>query len=217
MTSDDGRNLGSDEAHTPPISVDPERAAKVGSTRATTEAAMADLASQISAAQPEPEQQSLLLADPDETFSLFAGPVPHVAKIREDAKRARGRPAGSQNRRSNDLANYLLSMGYRDPALILADIANADPVALAEDLSVPYRVKNGPNKGEIVETSVTPDVALKLIKDAAAELLPYFHTKRPAELDVKVRTLGVMVIGDMKTDRADDGKVMDITAVPAPE
>lgn len=227
---EDERNQGLAEAHTRAVSgaaesgaagaarldVDPERAAKVGAVKATAEAAMAGLAGRLAAGEPEAEQPSLLF-DPDEPLALFAGPVRHVAEKREAGKRARGRPAGSQNRRSDDLRNYLLTMGYRDPALILADIANADPLELAAELSAPYRPAKGPHAGQLVENSITPDVALKLIKDAAAELMPYFHAKRPQEVNVSTRVMGVMVIGDMPSAERSDEQVMDVTRVPAPE
>lgn len=215
-TAADCGAAGGGKAGAARLDVDPERAAKVGAVRATAEAAMAGLAERLASAQPEAEQPSLLF-DPDEPMALFAGPVRHVAEKRDAAKRARGRPAGSQNRRSDDLRNYLLSMGYRDPALILADIANADPLDLAAELSTPYRPEKGPHAGQLVENSITPDVALKLIKDAAAELMPYFHAKRPQEANVNHRMLGVMFVGEMPAAKVDDDGTMDLTRVPAPE
>lgn len=218
MADDELQKMGSSDAHTPAaagVTVAPDRAAKIGASRALAEAALGGLADRLADDRPDEAQPSLLLADPDDEFCLFRGPVRHVANTRDTAKRARGRPKGSTNRASSDLANYLLSMGYRDPALILADIANADPTELASELSAPYRVMAGPNEGALVENSITPDVALKLIKDAAAELLPYFHSKRPQQLDVKQTALGVMVIGEIKSE-ADD-RTVDLTVFPAPE
>lgn len=217
--TDDPANSGLHMAHTPPenpaLEVDQARAAKVGTVKATAEAAMAGLAEQLAGGE-EPEQRELLLADPDEEFVLFRGPVAHVADIRDAAKRGRGRPAGSKNRASADLASYLLSMGYRDPALNLADLANADPMELAAELSQPYKPKTGPNAGQWVESSMSPAEALELIRKANAELLPYFHSKRPQEIKVDKRVLGVMMIGDMPSEAASDEQTIDITHVDAP-
>jgi hypothetical protein len=206
MSGDDGENLGHPVAHTP------ERAEKIGATAAATEAAMASLAAQLQP-EAEPEQQSLLLADPDEQQSLFHGPVQHVASILDDRRRARGRPKGSQNRASKDLAEYLLRMGFSDPALNLAKLANADPVKLAAELSAPYL-----SKGQWLEGSITPGDALKLIKDANAELLPYFHAKRPQQIELPAgQQMGVMIIGEMNFHQADDKRTIDITRVDAPD
>jgi hypothetical protein len=206
VAGDDGQNSGSDEAHTlaenfgaADLGADPERAAKVGATRAMAEAAMSGLAGQLAADQPEEDQPSLLLADPEGEFSLFGGPVRHVAKIRDDAKRARGRPKGSQNRRSADLANYLLSMGYRDPALNLADIANATPADLAAEL--------GCDALEAFDRMVKANV----------ELMRYFHAAKPQEIAVTTRTMGIMMIGEMPTERAESDEVMDLTRVAPPQ
>ncbi|KQR30142.1 hypothetical protein ASF91_15100 [Rhizobium sp. Leaf155] len=216
MSAEDEQNQGLKEAHTPP-EISAERAAKVGSAAALTEVAMAGLAQAVAGEREEPDQPSLLLADPDGDHCLFGGPVRHVASIMDTAKRARGRPKGSQNRRSADLANYLLTMGYRDPALNLADLANADPVDLAQELSQPRKVTSGPNKGDIIEDSMTPADALALIMKANAELMPYFHAKKPQEVHVSKQVMGVMVIGEMPTERRDDKSALDLTAVDAPD
>lgn len=228
--TDDRANSGLHRAHTPPensaLEVDQARAAKVGTVKATAEAAMAGLAEQLSGGD-EPEQRELLLADPDEEFVLFRGPVAHVADIRDAAKRGRGRPAGSKNRASADLASYLLSMGYRDPALNLADLANADPVRLALELSgleprpdlTPHQyfaaaVAAGMLKREQVITLINN--AQALMKSANAELMPYVHAKRPQEIKVDKRVLGVMMIGDMPSAAASDEQTIDLTRVEAP-
>lgn len=216
MADDATRFLGSSEAHTPP-EFSADRAAKVGATRAMAEAAMSGLAQQLGDDAPEPDQPSLLLADPDGELCLFGGPVQHVADIRDTAKRARGRPKGSQNRRSVDLANYLLSMGYRDPALNLADLANANPLELAAELSQPYRAVAGRRKGELVEESMTPGDALALIMKANVELMAYFHAKKPQEIEVNTKAMGVMLIGEMPTDRDTGGKVIETMRFDPPE
>lgn len=227
MSDETEQNQGLQVAHTPP-EISPERAAKVGSMAAMTETVMAGLAQSIAGEREQPEQQSLLLADPDGENCLFAGPVKHVASIMDAAKRARGRPKGSQNRRSTDLANYLLSMGYRDPALNLADLANANPAALAVELAclpndsgatpeqlVADALKDGKLDRELVFKMMSK--AYDMIEDANSELMPFFHAKRPQEVHVKETKLGVMLIGEMPTERPAAGAALDLTRVNAPD
>ena len=88
---------------------------------------------------------------------------------REDAgalvpQRARGRPAGAQNKTTQAWRDWLLKH-YRSPLLGLADLASADPIALAELLAC------------------TRLEAVRLVKDAQAELAPYLHRKQPIAID----------------------------------
>lgn len=227
MSAEDEQNQGLKEAHTPP-EISAERAAKVGSAAALTETVMADFAQAVATEREEPDQPSLLLADPDGEHCLFGGPVRHVASIMDTAKRARGRPKGAQNRRSADLANYLLSMGYRDPALNLADLANADPLALAAEMAALPTVE-GATPQQLLSAAITSGTldrleaakiaerAFKLVSDANGELMPYFHAKKPQEVHVSKQVMGVMVIGEMPTERRDDKSKLDLTAVDAPD
>jgi hypothetical protein len=223
--AEDDRNQGLPEAHTPPensggaaIEPDPERAAKVGSTRAMAEAAMTDLAQQLLGDEPEAEQQSLLLDEMDEQFSLFAGPVRHVAETVSAARNGRGRPKGSQNKANQEFRDLLMRMGYRHPGLNLAAMANADPVKLALEMAG-QTVGDNPTEqilklakeGKLDGLAALVTKAHELVLKANAELMPYFESKRPQELKVDRRTLGVMMIGTMETQRPDDGAVMDLT------
>lgn len=209
MAEADDENQGLLEAHTQP---DPERAAKIGSTRAQTEAAMADLGRQL-ASPDEADQPSLMLDEMDEQLALFRGPVAHVANA-IDASRGRGRPKGSQNKANAEFRDVLMRMGYRHPGLNLAALANADPVTLARELSVDEQDKE---TGIIWRVGCSPFEAMKLIEKANAELLPYFESKRPTEIKVDKKVMGVMIVGEMKVDRDDDSGVIDVTRAPAPE
>ncbi|QBJ13195.1 hypothetical protein EYD00_07210 [Agrobacterium sp. 33MFTa1.1] len=227
MSDETEQNQGLQGAHTPP-EISPERAAKVGSMAAMTETVMAGLAQSLAGEREEPEQQSLLLADPDGEHCLFGGPVKHVASIMDAAKRARGRPKGSQNRRSTDLANYLLSMGYRDPALNLADLANANPAALAVELAclpnadgatpeqlMADALKDGKLDRELVFKMMSK--AYDMIEDANSELMPFFHAKKPQQVEVKTQALGVMLIGEMPSERPAADATLNLTRVDAPD
>jgi len=210
MATDDSAENGTFEgAHgAEKISVDAARAAKVGIVQAEAEAAMAGFLGELQ--QPEAEQAELAL-DED---CLFSGPVDHVAKTIEGA-RGRGRPKGSQNK--NSWRDTMLRMGYRHPGENLLRIANADPIKLAEELSQPYTAGKGPKEGKLVEASMTPAEALGLILKANAELLPYFEGKAAQEINHNIKALGVMVIGDMRTETKSDGGMISLTDVEKPE
>ncbi|NDV87050.1 hypothetical protein GTW51_10085 [Aurantimonas aggregata] len=196
-------------AHTPPDQ-DPERGAAApiedgnpAGIRATVDQAAADLAAQLEGADD---------GDDADLFgvSLFAGPVSYVADTIEGAK-GRGRPKGASNKRTTAMRNYLLAKGYRHPMENLAAIASANPMDLAAELSTPYRAKSGPREGELVEESCTPAEALAMILKANAELLPYFESKRPVEIDVTERRLGVLLVGDLAAGGAAGDAFMSVT------
>ena len=153
--------------HTGP---DPEKVAKLGDQKAVAQAAIGDLAGQMPGE--ETASQSSLFED---EACLFAGPVTHVAETFERAN-GRGRPKGSKNKANQKFREYLLSMGYRHPGLNLADLANADPARLASEL--------GCKRKE----------AMELVMKANAELMPYFESKRPTEVEVTEKGLHVLVI-----------------------
>lgn len=177
------------------VEADPARAAKVGSTRATVEAAIGDLAAQL-ARPAEAEQPSLMLDEMDEQMALFAGPVRHVAD-RIAGARGRGRPRGSTNR--NAFRDVALRMGYRHPGLNLLAIANADPETLARELATD---KAG---------------AMSLIMRANAELMPYFEGKAAQKVEVEAKSLGVMLIGEINAERQAEDVFLNLTSVAKPE
>lgn len=234
--AEDQQNKGLPEAHTPAensgaaaIDPDPARAAKVGSTKATVETAMAGLAQQLLQDADEPGQPSLMLDEIDEQQSLFAGPVRHVAETIASARNGRGRPKGSQNKANAEFRDTLMRMGYRHPGLNLAALANADPAALALEMGALPPPPTGTSAHDWLASLVLAngmkretaigllDAAQGLILKANAELMPYFEAKRPQQINVESRTLGVMMIGEMKTERPDDGAVMDLTRTDKPE
>lgn len=211
MADPEGENSGLFETLTP--AENSERAAKVGSTRAAIEAGMTDLAAALAQGD-EPEQQSLLLDEMDAQHSLFHGPVKHVASTLEDAKRARGRPKGSQNKATREFAETLMRMGFKHPGLNLAALANADPVQLAKELSV----EKTDNDGLRWLVGCDPAKAMEMIIKANVELLPYFESKKAQPIDPgEARALGVMVIGVMPSDPATKAKTIDLTQFDAPE
>lgn len=220
MADPEGENSGLFGAHTAPENS--ERAAKVGSTRAAIEGDMADLAAQLAQGD-EPEQQSLLLDEMDERYSLFGGPVKHVASTLADAKRAPGRPKGSQNKATRTFGETLMRMGFRHPGLNLAAMANADPLKLALQIAC-LPVVEGATAEEHMAAALATGVlkrdqaislmtkAHEMIDKANAELLPYFESKKAQPIEGgETRVLGVMVIGQMPSDPATQAKTIDLT------
>lgn len=233
MADQDRQNLGLYEAHSPPensgAEVDQARAAKIGSGKAAIEADMADLAAQL-VADDEADQPSLMLDEADEQLALFSGPVRHVASAIEEARgRGRGRPKGSQNKANAEFRDVLLRMGFRHPGLNLAAVANADPIALALELTGLDNVGTSPDPRDRLRHMVQAgllkmDQVIAVISKAQdmqhranAELLPYFESKRPTELKVDKNVRGVMFVGDFDMRRADDEGMIDVTKAPKPE
>jgi hypothetical protein len=231
MTGGDQGEFGAFEGthaapNSPAAAPDPERAAKVGATAATVEAAIGDLVAGIGQAE-EFDQPSLMLDEMDEQFALFNGPVRHVAETIDGSRRARGRPKGSQNK--NAFRDVLMRMGFRHPGLNLAALANADPHALAVELSGMPMELDGKSGQPLLQAYLALGLlkrdqvigligkAHELIRSANAELMPYFESKRPTEIDITETVKGVMIIGEMKTDRGADGDILDLTSVPAPD
>lgn len=168
----------------------------------------------------EPSQASLLLDDVDEMASLFDGPVKHVAnKLAEAAGRGRGRPKGATNKTS--WRDTMLRMGYKHPGENLLAIANADPVQLALELAAMEQGVFGDRVTRMevtrVELSDLVNRAYALILKANAELMPYFESKRPTQIDVTERKLGLMIVGEMKTERGADDKFIEATSIEKPE
>lgn len=77
-----------------------------------------------------------------------------------------GRPAGSLNRKTLRLGAYLESLGHRDPAVVLAELASMPMV----DLKRLAKGKDGA-------------AALAARIRAAEALMPYLHGKMPVRIE----------------------------------
>ena len=99
--------------------------------------------------------------------------------------RARGRPLGSANRKNGDLIKYLAVRGHRDPMVTLSMIQSADFGALCHIVGA--------------ETAKHKLAVLGIMRGAAADLMSYYHSKKPQqlELDVPVNKRPFMVVGEM--------------------
>lgn len=173
----------------PDLEPDADLAAKIGDAAALGSAVLDDLAGQVQAGD-DPAQSTLF----EDEECLFAGPVKHVADTFEAAK-GRGRPRGSKNKANQQFRDYLLKSGYRHPGLNLADLANARPASLAAELGC------------------KPKEALDLIVKANDVLMPYFESKRPTEVQVEARALGVLVIKDGDGGPSETGSSSDFKTI----
>ena len=94
----------------------------------------------------------------------------------EPPKPKRGRPKGSKNKQNQLFRDYLPKSGYRHPGLNLADMANARIADLAKELGC------------------KPVDAYVLIMRANEALMPYFESKRPTDVHVEAKQMGLLVI-----------------------
>jgi len=150
-----------------------------GHTRGDGGAAAADQA------LPGRDLEDLLAGSPD----LDAGDVLAVAaELSSRERRARGRPAGSGNRKNADHIAYLAALGHRDPWTTLSLIQTADHGALCKALKA--------------DTPKLRVQVLNIQKAAAADLMPYHHSKRPQPVeqpDAPMRP--VLLIGEMNVQQ----------------
>lgn len=169
----DDAEKGLSEAHT---WRDPIEGAPIGDQAAPADdlgAAVAQLAGQ--------------LGDQGEQFDLLGDPPAPVDTLESLAdkssaeRRARGRPAGSTNKRNTQVFDYLEHIGHRDPVMTLSLFQTMDLRELAAMLGCKMK-----------------DAAALQIS-AAEKLLPYKYAKRPTELHVQGdgSRRPVMVIGEM--------------------
>lgn len=125
---------------------------------------------------PEVQQGSLFGADPAEPDGIGElAPAP----------RGRGRPPGSRNKSTEDWSRFLLTR-YRSPLIGLAEIAQATPAALQQELG---GAPDSEGKG-----GVTLPECLRIIMSAQQALAPYLHQKQPTALDAGGAGLFTLVI-----------------------
>lgn len=126
---------------------------------------------------PPPEQVDMLeRIDPLRELGLPIGKK--VERMRAKKTGLPGRPAGSLNRRTVEIADYLLSR-YTSPLEKLAQIA----VSPVDELSA--------------SLGCTKLEALQEIRLCAIALVPFLHSKMPLAVDVTNRKVIHLVIGEI--------------------
>jgi hypothetical protein len=110
-----------------------------------------------------------------------------TADLANATRRARGRPAGSGNRKNADMIAYLAARGHRDPWVTLSMIQSADTKALAIMLRRPLSKNGKPlvNKdGQQLYSQPDMQEALAMQMRAADAIMPYHHGKKPQQLEL---------------------------------
>lgn len=106
------------------------------------------------------------------------------------------RTKGAINRKTKMLPGYLKELGYRDPGVVLAEIASMDFRDLMR-----------------FAKSETRRAALAAKIRAAEALMPYVHGKRPVEVLVTDDRLPMLIIQN-GTDQLEGKKANEINAAP---
>ena len=198
--------------------------ADMGLTGAHTQRLPGAAAADAGDAQADAGEGELFMLPAEE----HALPLPFdAAELAGDGKRGRGRPPGSRNKRSKDVASFLLAMGYRDPMEALAAAYSADTGAVAEHLSELRRrerarlIEAGHDPAKVhkaLPAVVDPVEVWKLQLAAARDALPYWHARKsPEETPPPNLPLPVMVIqnsGPMQVN-VGDSTVMSAGLPPA--
>ncbi|MBS7545680.1 hypothetical protein [Ancylobacter oerskovii] len=89
--------------------------------------------------------------------------------------RTPGRPAGAEGRSKRQLREYLAGLGYRDPAVVLAETMSMADGDLQALLSQRVREPDGSVRTERITLAEARAIRLR----AAAELMPFLHGKMP--------------------------------------
>ena len=164
------------------------------------------LARAMEQAVPEPLLPGLDGPPAPETLDL----VGRAAEQLNAQRRARGRPAGTQNKRNSEVFDYLEARGFKQPELHMAEIISADPVQLSAALamSTTYGPVGVPPTWLVLEI-------MKLQAKCAADLLPYKFAKRHEAKVMHEHKLGIMIGGTLSTQQTEallaQGQMVDIT------
>ncbi|OYX62726.1 MAG: hypothetical protein B7Y88_13820 [Sphingomonadales bacterium 32-64-17] len=114
-----------------------------------------------------------------------AQPLAVLKQARENRK---GRPPGSRNRRTDDFVSYVSQFGP-DPAVAMMKIIGED-----EDAMIARSRQIDPIKKRL---SFAEARAMRI--RCAETMMPYFHGKKPVEVDATVR--GVMIVEEISQAR----------------
>lgn len=124
--------------------------------------------------------------------------TPKLRKLREETApepKGPGRPAGARNKRTLEMARFLLSR-YTSPLEVLAQIATARVDELSASLGC------------------TSTVALQEKRLAAIALLPYLHQKMPVSVDLTNRQEVYLTIHEgFLTEPGEDDITLTATVV----
>lgn len=151
------------------------------------QAAVDQVKALVETAAAEEEQFELLeplTADEIHAAREDLGPLAGTVTVMAHARKKRGRPAGSKNRRTDDFERYLRQFG-QDPAITLMQIQSTAP----EELVARSQMMD-PEKRRM---SYADAQALRI--RCAEALMPFLHGKVPVKVDATIR--GVHVIEEI--------------------
>lgn len=177
------------------------------------EKAIADVGRAYAADVAREEQMSLLdpvsaeeMVEAREALGPDAG---HMAVLREARERRRGRPKGARNKRTDDLAKYLLQFG-EDPLVGAMRLASTPPEVLIE-ASKQEKVHSFSKVGEprIVTERMTYAEANALIMRARELVAPYLHGKKPVAIVHDFSGLKDLVIEGVTHSREEVENIVD--------
>jgi hypothetical protein len=133
----------------------------------------------LEGAQAEEARQLTLLGPPSPEEMELArerlGPNAGNLSVLAEARRGRGRPKGSRNRRTKDFRNFMLAHG-RHPALTLMEIQNTPPEVLVERSKAMDPEKRKLSYGD----------AQALRTRCAEALMPFMESKMPVAVELGV-------------------------------
>lgn len=133
----------------------------------------------------------------------------HMTVLRHARERRRGRPLGAKNKRSDDLAKYLLQFG-EDPLVGAMRLATAAPEVLIE-ASKQEKVHSFSKAGEarIVIERLTYGEAVALQMRARELIAPYIHGKKPVQVVHDFSGLKDLVIEGVTHTREEVEDIVD--------
>lgn len=149
---------------------------------------------------PQAALPGLVDTDPD-TVDLIGRVAEHV----NGQRRARGRPAGSANRRNDEMFDYLEARGFKGPELRMMEIISADPRELAAALAGP----------EAKAANVPFDRAMEVLRlqaKCAEAMLPYkFAKKQELKVEHSGGQVHVMMAGPLTRPGDTPATAFDLT------
>ncbi len=169
----DGPNAGGKEAL---------RQLAAQSKQLVEEAAAEETEAQMDLLEPLTAEEKAVAQD---QLGPNAQPLAVLKQARENRK---GRPPGSRNRRTDDFVSYVSQFGP-DPAVAMMKIIGED-----EDAMIARSRQIDPIKKRL---SFAEARAMRI--RCAETMMPYFHGKKPVEVDATVR--GVMIVEEISQAR----------------
>lgn len=133
----------------------------------------------------------------------------HMTVLRHARERRRGRPLGRKNKRSDDLAKYLLQFG-EDPLIGAIRLATTPPEVLIE-ASKQERVHSfgRDNQPRVVIERMTYAEAQALQMRARELIAPYIHGKKPVAIVHDFSGLKDLVIEGVTHSREEVQDIVD--------